>query len=77
MNSCFGSSEYGMDYIPMMQIYDTKFVNVEAGAVIKLKDPDPAWAIIKDCGFWPCSGPENVLYSFKNTEWQGKFPENA
>jgi len=76
-NSAIGSSEYGMDYIPIVEAYDTKFTNVEAGAIAKLKDPNPDWAIIKDCGYWPCSGPQNVLYSFKNTEWVGIFPENA
>lgn len=77
LNSVFGSSEYGMDYIPIIESFDTEFNNVEAGAVCKLKDPNPRWAIIKDCGFFPCTGPKNVLYSFKNTKWLGKFPENA
>lgn len=76
-NSAFGSSEYGMDYVQMQQGYKNKFINVESGAIIKLKDPNPDWANNKDCGYWPCSGPLNVLYSFKDTIWSGIFPENA
>ena len=37
-----------------------------------LMSPLPGWANIEDCGNFPCTGPYNLLYSFKNSVWIGK-----
>lgn len=70
-STIFGSNPYSPDYIPRVDLFDTVFEDIEQGALAYFTDPPQAWAIIKDCGEWPCSGPLNVLYNFKNSVWQG------
>jgi len=41
-----------------------------------LLSPNPGWANLEDCGNFPCTGPNNVLYSFKNSKWNGKAIAN-
>jgi len=36
--------------------------------------PPKKWAIIKDCGEFPCTGPLNTIYSFKGTKFEGNRP---
>lgn len=72
-NSIFASANQP-DYTPMLQFYDTTFTDVDGDALAKLADPNPAWANVKDCGDWPCTGPLNVLYSFKNSKIKGSTP---
>jgi len=55
----------------MHEFHGTKFFNVESDALGYLFDPPKKWAIIKDCGEWPCTGPHNTLYSFVNTTFVG------
>lgn len=62
------------DYIPMHEFYDTKFTNVHADALGYFFEPPQRWAIIKDCGEWPCTGPHNTIYSFKRNTFNGKRP---
>ena len=59
------------DYIPMHEFYDTKFTNVHADALGYFYEPPQRWAIIKDCGEWPCTGPHNTIYSFKRNTFNG------
>ena len=58
----------------MHQWYDTKFIDNENEAFAYLWEPPQGWAIIKDCGEWPCTGPYNTLYSFKRTTFEGRVP---
>ena len=62
------------DYIPLHEFFDTKFIDVEEGAMAHLLTPPPGWAIIKECGEFPCTGPLNALYSFKKTRFEGATP---
>lgn len=44
-------------------------------------DPPKKWAIIKDCGNFPCTAPKNVLYTFEKSLYSGaskplKTPSN-
>ena len=55
----------------MHEFYDTQFTDVEDSAMASLMSPNPAWANIEDCGNFPCSGPYNLLYSFRNSTWYG------
>ena len=48
----------------MQQFYDSKFNNVNPGALAYLKAPNPGWANLKDCNEFPCTAPANVLFSF-------------
>lgn len=73
-NSIFASADQP-DYTPMLQFYNTTFTDVDGDALAKLSDPDPAWANVKDCGDWPCTGPLNVLYAFKESTIKGSTPD--
>ena len=53
----------------MQQFYDSKFNNVNPGALAYLKAPNPGWANLKDCNEFPCTAPANVLFSFQNTQY--------
>ena len=75
-SSIFGSSEFQADYIPMLQFSDTKFTDVGKNAITNFKSPPQAWAVVDDCGSFPCTGPLNVLYSFKKSEWTQGTPGN-
>jgi len=68
---------YASDNIPMQQFFDTKFINCEEDALAYFLEPPQKWAIIKDCGAWPCSAPKNTFFSFKNTEFVGITPSYA
>lgn len=58
----------------MHQFYDSKFIDNDVDAFAYLWEPPQSWAIIKDCGEWPCTGPYNTLFSFMNTTFEGKIP---
>jgi len=34
-------------------------------------EPPKAWANLADCGDYPCTGPKNTIFSFKNIKWTG------
>lgn len=52
----------------IQEFYDTTFENVEDDALAYFLEPPKKWAIIKDCGSFPCTGPKNVYFSFvRNT----------
>lgn len=62
------------DLIPVHEFYDTTFTNVHSDAVGYFFEPPQSWAVIADCGEWPCTGPHNTLYSFKRSTFVGKQP---
>lgn len=59
------------DYHPEYQFQDTKFVNVSSKSLAYMYTPPEEWAIITDCGDFPCTGPLNALFSFKDTVFEG------
>ena len=74
-NSIIGTSHYQPDYTPMHEMYSSTFENVESGAIAMLGDPLERWANHQDCGLgFPCTGPKNVLFHFKDTTWLGVTP---
>ena len=73
-SSVFGSAEFQSDYTPMLQFSETKFTDVEKDALVAFKTPPEKWASIDDCGDFPCTGPLNVLYSFKESTWTPAAP---
>lgn len=36
-----------------------------------MEDPNPAWANSDDCNEWSCTGPNNVVLAFNNTQYEG------
>lgn len=57
------------DFIPMHEATDTKFYNVDEDAIIKFSDPLGSWANMADCGTFPCTGPNNVLFVFRRNKF--------
>ena len=58
------------DYIPMHHFVNTTFKNVAYAALAFIKDPNPAWANVTDCGDFPCTAPDNTVLTFKNTVFE-------
>jgi hypothetical protein len=70
----FGNSK-NPDYSPMMEFYDTTIHDTAIEGVARLMDPIKGWGNVKDCGLgFPCTAPNNVLFSFKDTVWSGTKP---
>jgi len=59
------------DYTVMHEFYNIKFTNVENDALTLMYEPPQAWAIIKDCGEFPCTAPKNTIYSFVGSTFEG------
>jgi hypothetical protein len=76
-NSIFGASFFQPDYTPMLEISNSKFIDVEEDAMASFLTPPEGWAIIKDCGEFPCTAPLNVLFNLKNSVFQGTQPSFA
>lgn len=70
-------SRSGSDYITMQEFENMKFTNVEMAGLTYMFDPPQSWAVINDCGEFPCTGPKNTILSFKGTVWDGVKPEGA
>ena len=64
------------DWIAPIYLFNTTFTDVEEGAFALMMDPIPKWANIKDCGNFPCTAPNNVLLSFKDSKWEGATIDN-
>jgi len=37
-----------------------------------LKEANPAWATVRECGFFPCTGPKNVVLDFFGINFKGE-----
>jgi hypothetical protein len=70
----FQMNPYASDNIPMQEFYDTTFHNCEESAMAYFMEPPQKWAIIKDCGAWPCSAPKNTMFIFRRTKFVGPRP---
>lgn len=70
-------NEWQSDYVPMHEFFDTKFTDVDDGAMIFMYDPPEKWAILDDCGDFTCTAPKNVLASFQGTKFDGVGPRWA
>ena len=52
------------------------FTNVSEDSMAWIEKPNPGWATTtpltspSNCGNWPCTAPENVVLSFKNTVYE-------
>ena len=73
----FGLNFNCPDFVPLTMFEDNEFKNIDAGAFGYFSDPLAKWANVKDCGNFPCTGPWNVLLTFKGTKWSGRTPSYA
>lgn len=65
--SLFGINYSASDLIPIHEFHNVNFMNVKYNAVAYIYDPPQSWAVIDDCGEWPCTAPSNVVYNFYNS----------
>jgi hypothetical protein len=56
----------------MLQSDEIKFTNCDPNAMTYFFEPPQAWANLADCGDFPCTGPKNTIFSFKNIVWTGE-----
>lgn len=73
----FQMNPYASDNIPVQKFYDTQFVNCEDDAIAFFMEPPQKWAIIKDCGNWPCTAPKNTYFTFERSTFKGLKPSYA
>lgn len=59
------------DNVPVQQFKDTEFINCDTDAMVYFFEPPQKWAIIKDCGNFPCTGPKNTYFTFERTTFTG------
>ena len=59
------------DYYPVIKVTSPRFVNVAQEAIAFFYTPPNAWAVVDDCGNYPCTGPNNVLIHFERSIFSG------
>lgn len=72
--SVFQRNPYASDKIPFHHFYNTKFNDVDEDSVAWFTNPPKKWAIVKDCGAFPCTAPNNIILSFSDTRFSGVTP---
>ena len=65
------------DKIPPTFFDNIKFINADDLGFVFLEKPAEKWANVKDCGNFPCTAPNNLIYSFASTTWSGSMPSFA
>jgi hypothetical protein len=75
--SAFGINPFASDHIPITQLYDTQFENVNDDAFGYYMDPKKGWANLKDCGEFPCTAPWNLLMMFTGTKFSKARPSTT
>jgi len=76
-NVAFERNPTGSDKIPPHFFDNCKFEDVSDDGMGYLDKPNPAWANIKDCANFPCTAPNNVIFTFTNTKFKGTKPSAA
>ena len=67
----FERNKYDSDKIPQHYFNDMTFENVDDMGWAFLEKPPTAWANVKDCGNFPCTAPNNLIFSFAGTTFTG------
>lgn len=63
------------DYINMLEFENTIFEDIDGGpGFTYFIEPPNKWANVADCGEFPCTGPKNMIMSFKKTKYIGIAP---
>jgi len=70
----FERNPKGSDKIPPHTMKNCKFNNVNDDGLAWFEKPDLAWANIKDCGNFPCTAPNNMIFTFLNSRFSGVTP---
>ena len=67
----FEGNKYDSDKIPQHYLEDMKFIDVDDSGWAFLSKPPKGWANVKDCGNFPCTAPNNLIFTFTNTKFEG------
>ena len=68
----FARNPHASDYIPLQRFSNTLFDDVAEDALAFIEKPPAGWAVIDDCGEWPCTAPENVVLTFEGTTYANR-----
>jgi len=60
------------DITPMVKFDEVSFTDIDDKGLVYLNDPNPAWTSIRECGSFPCSGPNNVVLDFFRIDFNGE-----
>ena len=69
--TAMGLSPWAYDYAPAQEFFDCEFIDVEDGSLTYIYDPPKQWANLRDCGDFPCTGPNQILMSFEDSKFSG------
>lgn len=67
----FQGNPMGSDKIPPHFFNNAVFTNVDETGWAYFHKPPTKWANVKDCGNFPCTAPNNVIFSFVGTKFEG------
>ena len=67
----------GSDKIPPHFFYNCKIKDVDNAGLAWFEKPNPAWANVKDCGNFPCTAPNNMIFQWSQTSYEGVGPSVA
>lgn len=67
----FEGNKYDSDKTPQHYFSDSTFTDVDDSGWAFLSKPPTAWANVKDCGDFPCTAPNNLIFTFTNTKFTG------
>ena len=67
----FAYGEEYADYVPPSFYSGITFVNVDNSALVYLYSPPSGWAVVDDCGEFPCTAPSNGLMYFEKVKYLG------
>ena len=76
LHRIFGINADGSDSNPVTSLNQIEFVNVHNDALTYLYTPPQKWAIVRDCGEFPCTGPLNLALKFSNAIASGSPTPN-
>jgi len=66
-------NHYNADYLPAVKFIGTRFENVAQDTLAYLFTPPNEWAVLDDCGQFPCTGPLNTLIKFERSSFAGQI----
>jgi hypothetical protein len=67
----FTGNKYDSDKVPMHYFNSMTFDNVDNEGWAYLAKPPAKWANVKDCGNFPCTAPNNLIFSFTGAKFTG------
>jgi hypothetical protein len=73
----FEAIDSASDKVPIHYFTNTVFEDVDTKSMAFFYDPPNKWAIVKDCGAFPCTAPNNILLTFTTTTYAGTTQPTA